>query len=54
MFTSSSLSRLSSIANISDEFEALSLFKIETSYDKDGISTGTHILLSKNFWLHFT
>ena len=37
MFTSSSLTRLSRIDNVSAEIEALSLFKIETSYDKDGI-----------------
>ena len=36
MFTSSSLIRLSRISNISAEIEALSLFKIETLYNKDG------------------
>ena len=36
MFTSSSLIRLSRIANISAEIEALSLFKIEPAYNKDG------------------
>lgn len=38
MFTSLSLTGLSKIANVSSEIEALSLFKIETSYDKDGIT----------------
>ena len=37
MFTSSSLTGLSRIANVSAEIEALSLFKIETFYDEGGI-----------------
>ena len=39
VFTSSSLSGLSEIVNVnvSAEIEALSLFKIDTSYDRDGI-----------------
>ena len=38
MFNSYALTKLSSrIANLSAEIEALSLFKVETSYDKDGI-----------------
>ena len=36
MFTSSSLTGLSRITNVSAEIEALSIFKIEISYDTDG------------------
>ena len=36
MFTSSSLTKLSRIANVTAEIEALSLFKVEPSYDQDG------------------